>query len=110
MSAALLVPVATASFGKAVAAAVMGSAAVRFALAGVYELGRATSWERASGWWGLGLCLLALYGALAFEVEDTRHRTVLPTGRRGEGRAAIGADMVEDLRAVRHAAGVREQL
>lgn len=110
VGAALMVPAVTATFGKLVAAAVIGGAAVRFALTGAYELTRVSAWERASGWWGLALCLLALYGALAFELEDTRHHTILPTGRRGEGRAAIGGDMEDDLMAARHAAGVREQL
>ena len=107
---ALMVPTAAATFGKVVAAAVMFGAGARFALAAIYEFTGGTGWERASGWWGVGLCLVALYAAMAFEVEDTRRRPVLPVGRRGAGRRALTGDLGDDLAGVRHEAGVREQL
>jgi hypothetical protein len=41
---------------------------------------------------GLALALLALYAALALELEGSHRRTILPVGRRGPGRTAIGDD------------------
>lgn len=109
-SAVLLVPALAASLGKVAAAAAFVLAAARFALTGVYEYQGGTAWEHASGWLGLALCVLALYNAFAFEVEDTRHRTVLPVLRWGTGRQAIDGDSPAELRQVEREAGVREQL
>lgn len=67
-------------------------------------------WDQVSGWWGLGLCLVALYAALAFELEDTERRTILPVGRRGAGRRALRGGIADDLADLQHEAGVREQL
>ena len=44
-------------------AAVMGTAGVRFALTGAYELSAAGSWEHIAGVVGVILCGLALYAA-----------------------------------------------
>ncbi len=96
-----MVPVAAAALGKVLAAVVMLAAAARFALTGVYEFTGRVGWERTSGWWGVGLCVVALYAALAFEVEDTRRRTILPIGRHRAG---------DDLSRIDHEPGVRGQL
>lgn len=109
-SAALMVPMAAALLGKVVAAVVMFGAAGRFALTGIYEFVGGSAWEHLSGWWGVGLCGAALYAALAFELEDTRRRTVLPVLRHGVGRQAIRGDIDTELNRVEHEAGVREQL
>jgi succinate-acetate transporter protein len=108
--AALLVPALAASLGKVAAAAAFALAATRFALTGIYEYSGGTGWERASGWTGLVLCLVALYNAFAFELEDTRHRTVLPVLRWGSGRRAIDGGEPAQVRNVAREAGVREQL
>lgn len=50
-----------------------------------YQWTGAAGWTAAAGWMGLALGLVALYTALALELEDTRARTVLPVGRRGVG-------------------------
>lgn len=110
VAAALMIPTAAATFGKAAAAIVMFGAGGRFALTGIYEFTRKAGWEQISGWWGVGLCLIALYAALAFEIEDTRRRTVFPVGRRGAGRRAFSGGLADDLADVQHEAGVREQL
>lgn len=110
VAAALMVPTSAATLGKVAAALVMFGAGARFALTAIYEFGGSTSWEHISGWWGLGLCLVALYAAMAFEVEDTRRRTILPVGRRGAGRRALTGGVGDDLAHVQHEAGVREQL
>ena len=109
-SAALLVPAVAASLGKGAAATAFVLAAARFALTGVYEYQGGTAWEHASGWVGLVLCVVALYNALAFEIEDTRHRTVLPVLRWGTGRTALDGSEPEQVRNVQNEAGVREQL
>ena len=106
---AMLVP-AAAALAKPVAAAVMGLAGVRFAVTGAYELTGSQSWQSAAGWVGLALGALAVYAALALELEGARGRTVLPVGRRGPGQAAVEgrgpldpADLVQEP-------GVRPQL
>lgn len=109
-SAALMVPTAAAALGKVAAAAVIFGTAVRFALTGIYEYHGGTGWERLSGWWGVGLCVVALYGALAFELEDTRRRTILPVLRHGVGRRAVQGGIRSELNRVEVEAGVREQL
>jgi succinate-acetate transporter protein len=110
VSAGLLVPIVAAALGKVLAALVMFGAALRFALTGIAEITGFLGWEHTSGWWGIGLALLALYAAFAFEIEDTRRRTVLPTGRHGAGLAALNGTLGDNLERVVHEAGVREQL
>lgn len=109
-SAALLVPAAAASLGKVAATTAFGLAAARFALTGVYEYHGGTPWEDASGWAGLILCIVALYNAVAFEIEDTAHRTILPVLRRGAGRTALDGSQPAQIGNAGHEAGVREQL
>ena len=110
VSAALLVPTCAAALGKVAAAIVLFAASVRFALTGIYEYVGGTGWEHVSGWWGIGLAAFALYAALAFEVEDTRRKTVLPVWRRGFGKAALAGGLGAELERIEHEAGVREQL
>jgi hypothetical protein len=80
--------------------------ALRFALAGIYELGGG-GWGNAAGITGLVVVVGAAYCAVAFELEGEHRRPVLPTFRVGRGRAALtGApDAVVDD--VVHDAGVR---
>lgn len=109
-SAVLLVPAACASIGKVAASAAFALAAARFALTGIFEYHGGTAWEHASGWLGLALCVLALYNAFAFEMEDMRHRTVLPVLRWGPGRRAMDGGKPAQVQHVQQEAGVREQL
>jgi succinate-acetate transporter protein len=95
---AMLVPALAALNGKLVAVAVLGTTALRFACTGLYELTVSDTWKDIAGVVGLALCAIAIYAALAIALEDSRRRTVLPTGRRGAGRD------VEDE------AGIRAQL
>lgn len=110
VAAALLVPAIAAASGKVLASVVMTGAAGRFVLTAVYELTNSHSWEQVSGWWGVALCVVALYAAAAFEVEDTRRATVLPVGRRGAGRRAVEGSLADAVDRIQHEAGVREQL
>ncbi len=107
---ALLVPVVASSFGKVGVSVTYGLALVRFVLTGVYEFHGGMGWKHASGWMGLAVCVVALYMALALEIEDIRHRTVLPVGRWGSGARAIGGNLLDEIEKVQREAGVREQL
>ncbi|MGB0093866.1 MAG: hypothetical protein WBP81_15215 [Solirubrobacteraceae bacterium] len=83
---------------------IFAAAALRFAMAGVYQLGTVTFWEHAAGLLGL----LVTYAALAFELEGQRERAVLPTFRRGRAAAAIRDGEGSDRRRLVTEPGVRE--
>jgi succinate-acetate transporter protein len=106
---AMLVPTVSAT-GKLAGMAVMGLSAVRFAVTGVGHLAGSKGWLTLAGWVGLLLGLVAAYAALAFELEDVRHASVLPVGRRGQGADTMTAALEESVAAVPHEAGVRKQL
>ncbi len=106
---AMLVPAVAAS-AKLAAAGVMVLTAVRFALTGVAEITGSDGWSAAAGTAGLVLAVAALYAAAAFELEDARHRTVLPTFRRGPGRPVMTGSLADELADVAHEAGVGRQL
>jgi uncharacterized protein len=109
-SGALLVPVAAAAFGKLAAALAFLLAAARFAVTGVQQYVGGAAWQHAAGWLGLAVCVVALYSAFAFELEDTRHHTVLPVLRWGSGRRAMDGSLPDEVHGVQHEAGVRRQL
>ncbi len=106
---AMAVPTAAATT-KLAGMAVMGLSAVRFAVTGVGQLTGSSGWLTLAGWVGLALGVVAAYAALAFELEDVRHATVLPTGRRGAGADTMTAATRDELASVGHEAGVRKQL
>jgi len=58
----------------------------------------------------LALFALALYAALAAELEDAQKRAVLPLGRRGRGAAAVEGSLVDQAKEVASEPGVRQQL
>ena len=78
----MLVPAVSAG-SKLVPAAVMALAGVRFAVTGAYHLTGSAGWKTTAGWVGLALAVVALYAALALELEGSHRRTILPLGRRG---------------------------
>lgn len=100
----------TASLTKLVPAAVFAVAALRFLLTGVYELTADELWEDSAGLVGLVLAALALYAALATVLEEALGRTVLPLGRRGEGKTAIYGSLLEQVGRTPNEPGVRTQL
>jgi uncharacterized protein len=108
-AAAMLVPAAAATT-KLAAAAVMLLASARFAVTGVAQLTGSPAWLTVAGVTGLVLAAVALYAAFGFELEDVRHRTVLPLGRRGAGEDVMSNGLADQARQVVHEAGVREQL
>lgn len=109
-AAALLVPVVTSALGKMLASLVMALTSLRFFLTAAYELSSASNWKVAAAITGLVLAAVALYAALAFELEDTRKSTVLPTLRRASGRKAITGSLADEISAVYREAGVRQRL
>jgi len=108
-AAAMLVP-AAASLTKLVATAVMVLTSARFAVTGLAELTELGTWKSAAGVVGLVLAVVALYAALALEIEDAKHRTVLPTWRRGTGADALCDDPARQAAGVAAESGVRRQL
>jgi uncharacterized protein len=108
--AAMLVPAAAAAGGKLVPLAVLGTAGLRFALTGIYQLTASDTWGDVSGYTGLVLCGLGLYAALAMALEDARRETLLPVLRVGSGRSALEGGFEAQLARVEREAGVREQL
>ena len=107
---ALLVPAVTAAMSKKLASVVMALRAVRFYLTGTYELSASAGWKEAAGITGLILSAVALYAGLAFELEDSRRATVLPTLRRGPGRKALAGDLPDEIAGIQHEAGGRQKL
>jgi succinate-acetate transporter protein len=93
---------------KPLPAAVFTMTGLRFALAGIYELGAAGTWRDVAGIVGLVVVAMAGYCVLAFELEGQQRRPVLPTFRRGRGRMALlgAADAAVDD--VMHDPGVRQ--
>jgi hypothetical protein len=109
-AAALLVPATAGAATKPLASLVITGVALRFFLTAAYELSSAASWKYAAAAEGLLLAVLALYAGLAFELEDSRLHTVLPTFRRGTGRRAIAGSVRDELEGLHRQAGVRKQL
>lgn len=104
--------VATVGFSalQLVAAGLMGLAATRFAVTGIYEITGSPAWKLAAGVTGLVVAAAAFYAATGFELEDAKRRTVLPLLRRGSGRLALRGCVADQLDGVAHETGVREQL
>lgn len=96
------------ALAKPLPAAVFALAAMKFALAGIYELGAGTPWEHAGGIVGLVVAGAAAYCVLAFELEGQSHRPVLPTLRRGRGREAVTGTPAARVDGVTDEAGVRQ--
>jgi uncharacterized protein len=106
----ILIPAIAAAETKVLAALVLGTAACRFVVTAVFELGGGGAWQTAAGVIGVVLGALALYAALAFELEDQSRRTVLPVLRRAAGQTAMTDRLADQVAHVASEAGVRRQL
>lgn len=106
---AVLVP-ALAGRSKLVPALVMAVAGLRFAVTGVYEASASPAWRTAAGWTGLVVGAVALYAALALELEGATRRTVLPVGRSGKARASVQGEEALDPAELVREPGVRSRL
>jgi len=90
------------------AGAVFMLAALRFALAGVYELGAGGPWNDVAAIVGLAISGAVAYAVLAFELEGQQRRPVLPTFRHGRGRVQDGAAPGGEFDALVREPGVRQ--
>jgi succinate-acetate transporter protein len=107
---ALTVPLAASVPAKLVAGGVLFTTSVRFGLTAAWDLHPDATLRVAAGTCGVVLAALAWYAALALEIEDARHKTVLPTFRHGAGRLTMRDNVREEVDLVAYEAGVREQL
>jgi uncharacterized protein len=96
--------------GKPMISVLLLVAAARGALSAVYQFGGGKVWMHASGWVALAIFVIAMYGGLAFLLEDARGATILPLLRRGKSREAIEAGLAEQLQGLESEAGVRHTL
>jgi succinate-acetate transporter protein len=95
---------------KVVPGLVFLTASVRFGLTAIYELSAESPWKTAAGVVGLALAAIALYTGWAFLLESSAKRTVLPLGRRGQGKLAIDGSLLEQVSGAANEPGVRLQL
>jgi hypothetical protein len=87
-----------------------GLSSLRSAVTGILRITGSPAWATVAGWTGIVLAVVALYAAMGFELEDARHRTVLPLLRRRAGRTAMDGDVEAQLSTLANEAGVRNQL
>jgi uncharacterized protein len=106
----MAVLVSGAAFGKVGPALVLVVGATRFIRTGLYELIGGSGLEHAAAIVGLALAAVALYSAVATEIEDVRGEAKLPIGRRHMAREALEAPFHRQLEGIEQEAGVRQQL
>jgi uncharacterized protein len=96
--------------GKPLIGGLLIVAASRSSLAGVHEwAGPAWAWT-AAGWIGVAIFAIAMYGGIAFLLEDVRKETVLPVFRRGSSKESLEGDLASQLVQLADEAGVRQTL
>jgi succinate-acetate transporter protein len=89
---------------------IMLTASVRSTFAGVHEwAGPASLWTTA-GWLGVAIFAMAMYGGIAFLLEDTQKRQLLPVFRLGSSKEAFEGDLRGQLEQLDTEAGVRQVL
>lgn len=96
--------------GKPMISVLLLVASARGILDAVYQLGGGKAWLHAGGWVALAIFVIAMYGGLAFLLEDVGGRTVLPLLRRGKSKEAIEGSLEDQLRGLEDEAGVRHTL
>jgi succinate-acetate transporter protein len=99
-----------AMLGKPLIGVILLLSAARAILGGIFELTGDKGWETTGGGLAFFISGLALYGGLAFLLEDLRGKEVLPVFRRGEAREAIEGGLAEQLARLENETGVRSQL
>jgi succinate-acetate transporter protein len=93
--------------GKALTGLLIAIAGARTLASGLYELTASAGWQNAAGGIGIGVMAVALYMVTALQLEDARHRPLLPTFRRGPAHRAMTVDPVDGAETE---PGVRGQL
>jgi uncharacterized protein len=96
--------------GRPLLAAFLIVSSCRSLTSAVYELGGGRGWDTVAGWFAFASFVIALYGGMAFLLEDTLGRTLLPLARTGVARTAIESGLEDQLSAVEDEAGVRRRL
>jgi hypothetical protein len=99
-----------AMLGKPLIGTILLVAAARSALAGAYEWGASKSLNTVGAWLALAIFAIAVYGGLAFLLEDVLQKSVLPVFRRGASKESIEGNLEDQLRGVGGEAGVRQAL
>src|SRR3954470_12272677 len=99
-----------AMLGKPLIGTILLVASARSALAGAYEWGASKSLNTTAAWIALAIFAIAVYGGLAFLLEDVLQKTVLPLFRRGSSKESIEGTLQDQLRGVGQEAGVRQAL
>jgi uncharacterized protein len=108
----LLVPAAAdARSGSPLPTAALGLASARFVLTGITAMTGSSELKIATGIVGLVVAAVALYAALALELEDNSiEDTLLPTFKWGESAQALLAPLDAQVEQLEHEAGVRKNL
>jgi succinate-acetate transporter protein len=96
--------------GKPFMAVLLVVSASRGLLSAIYQLGGGQAWNHIAGWVALSIFCIAMYGGIAFLLEDALGHTVLPLGRRGGSREAMEGGLSDQLRGLEDEAGVRHTL
>jgi uncharacterized protein len=96
--------------GQPLIAALLTVATARSVFSAVYQLGGGAGWNHLAGWIALAIYCIAMYGGLAFLLEDAKGHAVLPLARRGSSREAIQGDMGDQLAGLAGEPGVRKHL
>ena len=96
--------------GQPLIAVLLTVSVVRGVLSAVYQLGGGRGWNHAAGWLALAIFCVAMYGGLAFLLEDAKGHAVLPLGRRGSSREAIEEGLESQLAGLADEPGVRKHL
>jgi succinate-acetate transporter protein len=105
----LLLAVA-AVFGKPLIALLLFVSSARSLFSAAYDLGAGQTWNHVGGWLAVGIFAIAMYGGIAFLLEDARGHTVLPLARRGGSKEAIEGGLGDQLQGLEDEAGVRHTL
>jgi succinate-acetate transporter protein len=111
VAAALLIPaVGDGRGGSLLPAATLAAASARFVLTGITGQTHSPSLREATGVVGLVVAAIALYAALALELEGSNRGEVLPVFRRTRSAKAFHASLDEQVDQLEHEAGVRQNL
>jgi uncharacterized protein len=111
VAAALLVPaLSDANGGSLLPAGTLAFASTRFVLTGITGMTHSGGLKEATGILGCAVAAVALYAALALELEGSRSGPLLPTFRQAQSKSALVAPLDEQVTALENEAGVRKNL
>lgn len=112
VAAALVVPAAAdARSGSPLPALTLGLASVRFVLTGATAFAASSGLKSVTGVVGIAVAAVALYSALALELEDNSiEDALLPTFRMRESAQALRAPLDAQVEQLQNEAGVRKNL